>query len=162
MNNCLLTVALVTMPELMWLITGFPLWWLAFEPRSGHVGFVVDNVALRQVFSKYFSFRYKAFHQLCHTHHYSSSKTGINKPLTSVIVDSVPLLPKKQNKNCCTLSFSVSYYSLFTDATVTLPAPAYVLCAGYFFVFILSALLLHGLTVVSQYFVLTLWHIPSY
>ncbi|PSN34901.1 hypothetical protein C0J52_16511, partial [Blattella germanica] len=29
----------------------------------------------------------------------------------------------------------------------TLPAPAYVLCAGYFFVFILSALLLHGLTV---------------
>ncbi|XP_069684896.1 uncharacterized protein Rcd6 [Periplaneta americana] len=33
------------------------------------------------------------------------------------------------------------------EAEVTLPAPAYVLCAGYFFVFILSALLLHGLTV---------------
>jgi len=43
--------------------------------------------------------------------------------------------------------------------TVTLPAPAYVLCAGYFFVFILSALLLHGLTVVSQHFVISLYFI---
>jgi len=40
--------------------------------------------------------------------------------------------------------------------TVTLPTPAYVLCAGYFFVFILSALLLHGLTVVSQHFIISL------
>jgi hypothetical protein len=27
-----------------------------FEPRSGHVGFVVDKVALGQVFSEYFGF----------------------------------------------------------------------------------------------------------
>jgi hypothetical protein len=27
-----------------------------FEPGSGHVGFVVDKVALRQVFSEYFGF----------------------------------------------------------------------------------------------------------
>jgi hypothetical protein len=27
-----------------------------FEPKSGHVGFVVDKVALGQVFSEYFSF----------------------------------------------------------------------------------------------------------
>jgi hypothetical protein len=27
-----------------------------FEPRSGHVGFVVDEVALGQVFSEYFGF----------------------------------------------------------------------------------------------------------
>lgn len=48
----------------------------------------------------------------------------------------------------------VAYVVAFTielwwilEAEVTLPAPAYVLCAGYFFIFILSALLLHGLTV---------------
>jgi hypothetical protein len=29
---------------------------LGFEPRSGHVGFVVDKVALGQVFSDYFGF----------------------------------------------------------------------------------------------------------
>ncbi|XP_021931810.1 uncharacterized protein LOC110835657 isoform X2 [Zootermopsis nevadensis] len=48
----------------------------------------------------------------------------------------------------------VAYVVAFTielwwilEAEVTLPVPAYVLCAGYLFVFILSALLLHGLTV---------------
>jgi hypothetical protein len=28
--------------------------WPRFEPESGHVGFVVDTVALGQVFSEYF------------------------------------------------------------------------------------------------------------
>jgi hypothetical protein len=26
-------------------VTGFPPWWPGFDPRSGHVGFVVDEVA---------------------------------------------------------------------------------------------------------------------
>jgi hypothetical protein len=41
-----------------------------FEPRSGHMGFVVDKVALEKVFSKYFLFPYKfSFHRLLHIHH---------------------------------------------------------------------------------------------
>jgi hypothetical protein len=44
-----------------------------FEPRSGHVGFVVDKVALGQVFSEYFGFPCQfSFHRLLHTHHLSS------------------------------------------------------------------------------------------
>jgi hypothetical protein len=35
------------------LVTGFPLRWPRFDPRSGHV---VDKVALVQYFSKYFGF----------------------------------------------------------------------------------------------------------
>jgi hypothetical protein len=35
-----------------WLPTVGP----GFEPRSGHVGFVVDRVALEQVFFEYFDF----------------------------------------------------------------------------------------------------------
>jgi hypothetical protein len=35
---------------------GFPWWRPGFEPRSGHVGFVVDKTPLEQVFSKYFDF----------------------------------------------------------------------------------------------------------
>jgi hypothetical protein len=47
------------------------------EPRSGHVGFVVDKVALWQVFSEYFSFPCQfSFHRLLHTHHHLSSGTG--------------------------------------------------------------------------------------
>jgi hypothetical protein len=38
-----------------------------FEPRSGHVGFVVDKVALEQVFSEYFGFPCQiSFHRLLH------------------------------------------------------------------------------------------------
>jgi hypothetical protein len=37
-------------------IAGFPPRRLGFKPGSGHVGFVVDKVALGQVFSKYFGF----------------------------------------------------------------------------------------------------------
>jgi hypothetical protein len=37
---------------------------------SSHVGFVVDKVALGQVFSEYFGFHCKfAFHRLLHNHH---------------------------------------------------------------------------------------------
>jgi hypothetical protein len=44
-----------------------------FEPRSGHVGFVMDKVVLRQAFSEYFGFPCQfSFHRLLHTHHLSS------------------------------------------------------------------------------------------
>jgi hypothetical protein len=37
--------------------------------RSGHVGFVVAKVALRQVFSQYFGFPYQSsFQQILHPH----------------------------------------------------------------------------------------------
>jgi hypothetical protein len=40
-----------------------------FEPRSGHVGFMVDEVAFGQVFSEYFGFSYQfSFHRILHIH----------------------------------------------------------------------------------------------
>jgi hypothetical protein len=33
-------------PQLRWLVAVFPPWWPGFEPTSGHVGFVVDKLAL--------------------------------------------------------------------------------------------------------------------
>jgi hypothetical protein len=45
-----------------------------FERRSGHVGFMVDKVALGQVFSEYFGFPCRfSFHQLLHIHILSSA-----------------------------------------------------------------------------------------
>jgi hypothetical protein len=39
--------------------------------RTGHVGFVVDKVALRQVFSEYFGFPCpSSFHQILHPHNH--------------------------------------------------------------------------------------------
>jgi hypothetical protein len=41
------------------------------EGRSGQVGFVVDNVALGQVFSEYFGFPCKSsFHQILNSHNH--------------------------------------------------------------------------------------------
>jgi hypothetical protein len=41
------------------------------DPGSGHVGFVMDKVALGQVFSEYFGFSCQSsFHQLLHNHHH--------------------------------------------------------------------------------------------
>jgi hypothetical protein len=51
----------------------FPPCWLEFEPRARHVGFVVDKVALGQVFSEYLGFPCQlSFHRLLHTHHHQS------------------------------------------------------------------------------------------
>jgi hypothetical protein len=47
-----------------------------FEPGSGHVSFVVDNVAPRQVFSEYFRFPCQSFHSLLHTHQHPSLGAG--------------------------------------------------------------------------------------
>jgi hypothetical protein len=44
---------------------------------SGHVGFVVDKVALWQVSSEYFGFPCQAsFHQLLHNQHHLTSEAG--------------------------------------------------------------------------------------
>jgi hypothetical protein len=41
------------------------------RPRSGHVGFVVDKLALGQVFSLYFFFLHQSsFHQIVHPHNH--------------------------------------------------------------------------------------------
>jgi hypothetical protein len=59
------------LPRLRRLVDGFPPRRLGFDPRSGHVGFLVDKVTLRQVFSEYFGFPCQfSFHRLLHTHHH--------------------------------------------------------------------------------------------
>jgi hypothetical protein len=49
-----------------------------FPPRRfDQVGFLVDKVALGQVFSEYFGFPCQSsFHQLFHNHHHISSGAG--------------------------------------------------------------------------------------
>jgi hypothetical protein len=60
--------------QLRRLAAGFQPRWPGFDLRSCHAGFVVDKVALGQVFSEYFGFPCKfSFHRLLHTHHHLSS-----------------------------------------------------------------------------------------
>jgi hypothetical protein len=79
-------------PQLRRLVAGFPPRRPEFQPRSGHVGFVVDKVALGQGFSEYFGFPCQfSFHRLLHTHHHLSSLAGT----VGQLVDSVSPHPKK-------------------------------------------------------------------
>jgi hypothetical protein len=56
-------------PKLRRLVASFPPRRLGFAPRSGQVGFMVDKVALGQVFSEYFGLLCQSsFRQILHTH----------------------------------------------------------------------------------------------
>jgi hypothetical protein len=70
-------IYLTAAPSLKRLVIGFPPRRPWFDPGSGQVGFVVDKVALEQVFSEYFGFSYQfSFHQLLHNHPHLSSGAG--------------------------------------------------------------------------------------
>jgi hypothetical protein len=78
------------------LVAGFP----PRRPRSGQVGFVVDKVALGQVFSQYFGFPCQSsFHQLLHSHPHLSSGAGTigQKWLQYKGLSPTPLAVKKKN-----------------------------------------------------------------
>jgi hypothetical protein len=69
------------MAHLRQLVADFPPWQPGFKHRSGHVGFVVDKVALGQVSFEYFGFPCQcSWHQLLHNHHHLSTGTGTIGP----------------------------------------------------------------------------------
>jgi hypothetical protein len=69
-----------------------------FEPRSGHVGFVVDKVALGQFFSKHFGFPCQfSFHRLLHTHHLSR-RIGIIGQIVADVPSGHSLTPPQETK----------------------------------------------------------------
>jgi hypothetical protein len=88
------------------LVAGFPPRRPGFEPRSGHVGFVVDKVALGQVFSEYFDFPCQcSFHRLLHTHHLSSGAGTIGQ-LVADVPSGLSLTPPQETKKKTHLGFA--------------------------------------------------------
>jgi hypothetical protein len=86
-------------------VAGFPPRRPGFDPRSGHVGVVVDKVVLGQNFSKYFGFPCQSlFHQLLHNHHRSSGAGTVGQKWPTYQVDSVSLQPEKLKRNKWTSS----------------------------------------------------------
>jgi hypothetical protein len=58
-------ITIQPMPWLCRLLDAFPPLWTAFDPSSGHVGYVMDKMALAEIFS--FSYQFY-FQQLRHIH----------------------------------------------------------------------------------------------
>jgi hypothetical protein len=73
---------------------GFPPQLPVFEPRSSHMGFVVDKTALGEIFSEYFGFRYQfSFHRLLHIHHYLLSGAGTIGQLVADVPNGLSVTP---------------------------------------------------------------------
>jgi hypothetical protein len=67
-----------------WLVAGFTHRRPGFKLVSGDVGFMVNKVALGQVFSQYFGSPCQSFHRLLHTHHPSSGTGSIGRIVADV------------------------------------------------------------------------------
>jgi hypothetical protein len=70
--------------------SGFP----PRQPGSRHVGLVVEEAALRQIFSEYFGFPCQAFHRLLHTHHHNHH-LGLAQQANSGLGSNPPSRKKK-------------------------------------------------------------------
>jgi hypothetical protein len=69
-----------------------------FEPRSGYVGFVVDKVALGQVFSEYFGFPCQfSSHRLLYTQQLLSG-AGTIRQLVVDVPSGLSITPTKETK----------------------------------------------------------------
>jgi hypothetical protein len=80
-------------------ISGFPPLRPGFDPRSGHVVFVVDKVALGHVFSENFSCPCQfSFHRLIHIYHHLSSMAGTIGQLVADVPNGSKLTPLHETK----------------------------------------------------------------
>jgi hypothetical protein len=80
-------------------VAGFPPQRPGFDPRSGLVGFVLDKVALGQVFSEYFGFPCQfSFHRLLHNHHLSPGAGKIGQIVANVSIIGLSLTPPQEIK----------------------------------------------------------------
>jgi hypothetical protein len=98
--NVMLTVTIVleVIPYLRRLVVCFTSLRPGFEPRADRIWFVVDEVALGQVFSEYFDFLCQfSFHQLLHTHHLSSGAGTIGQSVADV-PSGLSLTPRQETK----------------------------------------------------------------
>jgi hypothetical protein len=88
------------LPQLRRLVAGFPRRWPGFKPRSGHVGFVVDKVALRQVSSGYFCFPLPIVIPPTAPHSYNLSVAGTIDQFVTDIPSGLRLTPPQEaNRN---------------------------------------------------------------
>jgi hypothetical protein len=96
----IVTQGVMAVPKLRRLVSGFPQRKPGFEPRSGDVGFVVNKVALGQVFSDYFGFPCQVlFHRMLNVHHHLSSGAGTIGQFVADVPNGLSLTPPPGTKN---------------------------------------------------------------
>jgi hypothetical protein len=145
-------------------VAGFPPRRHCFEPRPGHMGFLVDKVALRQVSSEYFGFPcHFSFHRLLHTHHLSSAGGTISKTVADVPSGLSLTPPQKSKKNIHSIRVSTHVASMHTHNPtiyITHSPSQYNFCYVSFFSLHVSATIGHLRVFGSERFHTALIRIP--
>jgi hypothetical protein len=91
---------LKAVPQLRWLVAGFPLWRPVFDPRSSHVGQSGGQSDTGQAFSGNLSFPCQfSFPQLLHTHHLSAGSRTIGQ-IVADIPSGLSLTQPQENFVC--------------------------------------------------------------
>jgi hypothetical protein len=99
LNIISLIISTVCFFSVLRLVAGFPPRWPGFEPRSGHGEFVVDKVALGQVFSEFFGFPCQfSFHRVLYIHHHLSSGFGTIGQSAADVPSGLSLTPPQGSK----------------------------------------------------------------
>jgi hypothetical protein len=125
-NRCYDVMQLTFCPLVHWLCKAHS---PGFAPSSGHVEFVVDKVALRQVFSENFGFPCQfLFHRLLHTHHLSSGAGTIGQ-LVGDIPSGLSLTPPQEKKS----TFSYHLYVLSCSQASLIQLVSEILCSSLFY-----------------------------
>jgi hypothetical protein len=97
-------------------VAGFSQRLPVFDPRSSHMGFVMNKVALGLVFFEYFGFTCQfSFHRLLHTDYLSSGAGTIGR-LVADVPSGLSLtqnkkLQKKKTQRVCQMATLFSYFA---------------------------------------------------
>jgi hypothetical protein len=89
--------------ELRWLLANFSPRRPEFDPRSGHMGSVVDKVAVEQIFSEYFGFPCQfSFQRLLHNHHHHHHLSSGAGTIGQIVADAewTHYTPPQEKKSC--------------------------------------------------------------
>jgi hypothetical protein len=83
------------------------------------VGFLVDKVALGQVFSEYFGFSCQlSFHRLLHSHHHLSSGAGTIGQLVADVPSGLSLTPPQETKKKKTKQARPAVFRILSNSSV--------------------------------------------
>jgi hypothetical protein len=98
------------------------------------VGFVVDKVALGQVFSEYLGFPCQfSFHQLLHIHHHYLSSGASSRPISGWHTkwDSVSPHPKKRKEKETKRMYSLTFATKYRGPKYFLHSQSFIFGEGF-------------------------------
>jgi hypothetical protein len=79
-------------------VDGFSQRRAAFDPKPGHMGFMVHKMALRHIFSEYFGFSYQSLNRMLHSDYHPSSGVGTTGHTVDDVTSGLSPIPLQEKE----------------------------------------------------------------